>query len=697
MGTRFLFLTILPRRIDTEAWGDAYDEVHALWRAVAEGLAGYSASGGAPDVEDAAALLPEVPALPPGHAPTRRGCLLSLHQQAGRTAPRAVYLREVEHWPAQGDAQGGAQGGPPPAPDATQSPTRLRHLQICGDARTRLVGEPFRIYRDLGIYRRRLLSPGEGPDDILLPNPSQSAEVAVFSGETTGAPYQRAVLAAAMLIEARFPGAALCFGELDRAEAEAAAALCRATLGQDTSLPVCVDAQALWARLVGVVPTVEGLWHSVLAWFRGEPGVAHEELLRLSGKDAGVRWLRSELGACRSLQQYGAMQRMVEWLNATQDLETLLRVACLDPEGPRFPLTLMVSAVVDTCVTCAPAARVGLQALAPLRVGARQSGLAQLLDLQLAEALVDLQLAGRRIRAYLPLPEAEEALRRCLRDAPWGDEDPAPQIEHLVRRLRAETGKRAQSLTDLCGPVLRSVEALRARLFELDPVHLLRERRVKDLPPRAQRALLAYGMSLQGLLVQIEREPELAVLLDSRRASSLALDQRGLLRARAIALLERQGQALTAEAWAELDGGRPAPDAAANDNAAQGTPWASPPPPAGPRPLMDPEDEGSLRFLIALVLAAEPALGLRPAPVSSEGEDVVAGALRGGSGDQAPRAAYRRALLENGPLRRDLVRQLRAPGLGGLLELGLEGEDLPANDQHDGPLAVARAQQGRRA
>lgn len=623
MATNFLYLTILPHRIDAKAWSRVYDQIHRLW----QGL--------------------------PAHAEALQHdtALLSLHLRPGLTVPRRVYTQELEHFTADGL----------PIENDNAQP---RRLETCGDAASRQIGPTFSIYHDLDVYRRRasVLPPAaDASPDILLPDANHSGEVAVFSGETLDLPYGRAILAAAMLIEARFPGAALCLGEIDAAQAQKAADYARGILQVDLPLPVSVDPSALWRRLSAHL-SGDALWNAVLAWFRGDAGVIHEDLLRRSEPEESAAWLRRELLACHLPTQYAVGQRVVEWLNATTDLETLLRIACLDPAGPRFPPEQMISIVSDTGVTCSPMTRQGLRAIlsAPRPRGAVGVDLAQRLERQLKKAVKDLQLIGRRLQVYIPLGKAKAAVRHCFKDQRTPDGEPLADV--LVRRLHEETETRMQILADLRGPVLRSVDAFRSHLAELDPVHLLCSQRVADLPPRAQQALLVFGTRVWSLQRRLQRDLEFAAFFDG------PLDA---LRARSVVLLEHRGEALTEEAWAELDGG------VANDNGATEAP------PSGVLPMptapsrsrrtfavgaAESETQASLWFLVALVLTRDPALRQDPAATTEPSPDGKESAvLTTLQRDRQRQKDYRRALLENGALRRDLVRSLWEPDAGASL------------------------------
>ncbi|WP_437828767.1 hypothetical protein [Sorangium sp. So ce1153] len=121
---------------------------------------------------------------------------------------------------------------------------------VVGDRDSLQTAECQSLYRDLGRYAARR---GQCPDgDIVvtaaMPDRGDTSDpVRVFGGKTQSCPYHFALLAAAMLVEERFPRHAMVSGDIDRGQAEEARRLAAPILGRDLPLPVRVDAPRLIA------------------------------------------------------------------------------------------------------------------------------------------------------------------------------------------------------------------------------------------------------------------------------------------------------------------------------------------------------------------------------------------------------------------------------------------------------------------
>lgn len=177
-----------------------------------------------------------------------------------------------------------------PSPEDLSDPTldlreKQRHWCVAGDATSLRTGEPFELFRDLERYRstaRAGWPASHGHPDILryladetfdktplfgLEHPSRPERL--WAGDTRGAPYHIALVAAGMIVEARCPGKALLSGDINRSQGEAAQALIAEVLGEAVPLPLRVDADRLRARLATLV-TQEMLEHRFRAIHVGE-------------------------------------------------------------------------------------------------------------------------------------------------------------------------------------------------------------------------------------------------------------------------------------------------------------------------------------------------------------------------------------------------------------------------------------------
>jgi hypothetical protein len=192
-----VILDIAPHRIDAAAWAEAFEETRALVEAHPARLLGYG-----------------------------------FRVVAGARVP--VFTRSV------------VQGGYDPAE---------RRWCVVGDRSTLWAGERQRMYRDLARYTARCAPAGDGAEreDVLVTMAEGEATapetVRVFGEGEQSEPCRTALLAAAMVVETRFPTQALVSGRFDRAQAEVAWRWAQGVLGRGLALPVRVDAFRLVERL----------------------------------------------------------------------------------------------------------------------------------------------------------------------------------------------------------------------------------------------------------------------------------------------------------------------------------------------------------------------------------------------------------------------------------------------------------------
>ncbi|WP_437796329.1 hypothetical protein [Sorangium sp. So ce693] len=316
-------------------------------------------------------------------------------------------------------------------------PKRAR-WHVVGDRDSLQTAEGQVFYRDLGRYAAQL---GECPDgDIVvtaaMPDRGDtSGPVRVFSGRTRGYPYHFAVLAAAMLIEERFPQHAMVWGEIDRGQVEQARRLSAPLLGRELPLPVRVDAPRLIERLRARY-AAGALFGAFKRVFLGEAGERYEAVLRVfPGEDAAKEWQRAlrAFAESRSQASSDAVRLVIAWLNAGRGLREACRLACLAPEGPRISPEEFIGILASTWVAVPPPAHGPLSALCkPLETPHPTASWCGALFL-------DATMTGRRLRIHI-----EPAALSADLSAVFGDRGPA-----LAEQLREESAKLEAQLREL--------------------------------------------------------------------------------------------------------------------------------------------------------------------------------------------------------------------------------------------------------
>ncbi|MDA8334135.1 MAG: hypothetical protein M0Z41_03925 [Peptococcaceae bacterium] len=216
-----------------------------------------------------------------------------------------------------------------------------RFFAVTGDARTRERSEQFMVYRDIDYYRNRIdNSPPEEEEchylsDILFRDP-----VTVFHEKTQTHPYHDLIWCLVTLAENLFPGRACADGDLDAREW----AHCRRWLagmtGKPMRKPLRLDVERLWqvlsqgySGLELVQKTEENLRAKSAAVYR-----------LLAAKDPLLldSWAKKCLKE-NSPNTLGARFECFHIIEGTGDLYGLVRMACLDPDGPRWDLERVLS------------------------------------------------------------------------------------------------------------------------------------------------------------------------------------------------------------------------------------------------------------------------------------------------------------------------------------------------------------------
>jgi hypothetical protein len=285
---------------------------------------------------------------------------------------------------------------------------------IVGDRESLHTGESHRLFRSLGRGVARSSRSWETdrgalretPRDILVPlardADGRASFVSLLSGKTQGQPYHYALLAAAMVVEDRFPAAAVVSGDIDRAQAEEARRMAEPILGRQLALPVRVDVARLMARLGEHFAGRElaEAFQKLLA-----PGgyEATEVMLRTCPTDAAAEVWKREL--CQlGVNTVGVVRLLISWFNAGRDLAAACRIACQATDGPRFEPEALVETMASTWIAVSPSAR---EVFAPFR---RSEGRPPTVWTQLGEFFFDATSAGRHMNARIEPAAALAAL-----------------------------------------------------------------------------------------------------------------------------------------------------------------------------------------------------------------------------------------------------------------------------------------------
>jgi hypothetical protein len=254
------------------------------------------------------------------------GTVVDVRRETVGRFKRWVYTRNIER-----DAQDPQQ----------------RRWRIVGTLEGLKTAEDFTLHADLGVYRRPNNKDSTGARLLdMVDEGYGKGGRCVFNAKTQGQPYHFALLAIAILAEWRFPDSALASGVIDSGQAEQAIDLLRDHLGETGPLPLLTDPARLYEAIRVSEPGVAAV-DRFMTIYREEPGKGLAELVEYADPDSLMAWVEQQLADYQP-GQLGARRLYGDWLNATADVETLARMACLNAGGPRFAPDAFVEGLAAT-------------------------------------------------------------------------------------------------------------------------------------------------------------------------------------------------------------------------------------------------------------------------------------------------------------------------------------------------------------
>lgn len=205
-----------------------------------------------------------------------------------------------------------------------------RRWSVAGDRRSMRFAEVFSLLR---AHPGRRSRQGElrvddadeaGDADLVLQDPELRRADRMFGARTQGEPYHLPVVAAGLVVEARLPGSALLWGDIDEADARKAKQWAEEILGRELPMPVLLDAPALLRRLSRRW-TGEALIHAFVRRFLGEPAAGLASALAAVERPDAEAYLQRCL--CRRDPRDDGGPALVDgvrgWLLATGDVARL--------------------------------------------------------------------------------------------------------------------------------------------------------------------------------------------------------------------------------------------------------------------------------------------------------------------------------------------------------------------------------------
>ena len=217
------------------------------------------------------------------------------------------------------------------------------HWTVGGDLSSRQEAEEFDLYR----YHSRQFpnadrdrERSDGRDVLWVPPDDKFNDIhgngrEIWYYKTQGRPYHFPMLAVGMLVESRCPRAAYVIGDIDRRQAEQAAAWANTLLEEPIDLPVCVDPDRLYLRAFEMYGDARPAYRRFVVLFRGAEDEVWPTIVRHTDPSSARGCLAESL---RMLYGSGAADDAIRYLKATGDLagliETVAEIASGDDREP---------------------------------------------------------------------------------------------------------------------------------------------------------------------------------------------------------------------------------------------------------------------------------------------------------------------------------------------------------------------------
>lgn len=164
----------------------------------------------------------------------------------------------------------------------------------------------------------------------------------IFCIKTQGKEYHFCILALGLLAEWHFPGRALVSGDITSSQGKVARDELHNILKRDGPLPIVTSPKRLYTACLETNHTsatpIE-LLDAVIESYCGETASELTAVIDDFPRDLVKEWYLKNL--CEQTEKtLGMTFCFTLWLNATQDIASLIRMACLDPDGPKMSLEM---------------------------------------------------------------------------------------------------------------------------------------------------------------------------------------------------------------------------------------------------------------------------------------------------------------------------------------------------------------------
>ena len=376
--------------------------------------------------------------------------------------------------------------------------TKKPEICVVGDRSTKKTAECFVFPSEIHTKKRkkdRTSNTTEVFDILASWREEERGTYRLLGDKSQGEPYHRPILAAAMLIEARFPKAAMVSGDINRGEALWAQEWIESVLGVRIPIPVRLDPEALCQRLQQCVPQEQRV-QAFDQLFHDDDLSTTEAIIRHFPRDQSEPWFLAELKQYTNPNVLGVQRLILDWLNATSDLDRLCELVCMDADGPKFSAESFVSHLGSCWLTIPPETRSFTKALV------KPPGQTRTIASMLFDVFADMGGLGRKARIHIDESRVAHTLNKYF----------GVQSQALLTKLREESKGVEEQLI----PAKEGLESLlknREDTGSIDVDALVTATSVEQISKPMQRLLHAYAARITRLKENIDADPKLRTVL----------------------------------------------------------------------------------------------------------------------------------------------------------------------------------------
>ena len=222
---------------------------------------------------------------------------------------------------------------------------KRRHWSICGNIENNTRAETFSLYYNLDHYDTWS---SYDNDDILFSYLDFDKDLRfIYKRKTQGEDYHKLILAISILIENCFPDKAIVMGDFDSEEVTEAVNWLEEIFEQKFEWPVLAAKEKLFSKLksrFAEQDLIKNFYH----FYRGDQNEMMHYFFKKLGQETVSEWLKDYLKAREyTVHSKGAIDLFILWLNESKDLESLVKMACIDEDGPQYEIKDFIEMLND--------------------------------------------------------------------------------------------------------------------------------------------------------------------------------------------------------------------------------------------------------------------------------------------------------------------------------------------------------------